>query len=1099
MRISDIQIGRTIIVELRLVGVDRPVSTLARGAEVQIYYSAVADETLIKVDSEIWPVEGTDANNAELLVELCESTLPRLCWLANQHDAGVRLVVQAHLFPMAYDSAEPLEIAVSDAIVETTIAKLLRRKAETAYVLDWLSENSVIDSSQSCVVLISAGESARLHLGSAFRIHGRRVNIDVTRTGLDNGYRITRVVNARRSDQEMVMMWRGPVTYRDATALGELRGRVHTQLDSILQQADSYLALWRQYNRLERESIVRRARELGWLKYRRCEQLPDGEKWRFWLAAKLPEEMLSYLSDDHADLEAAASLPEELRNDSMAVDGADAAEIVEGPLRSWLGRCESADGSTLILRPADPDRTGPPPDAGYLYISLIGDRIRLKRRDTARDRIAYAQNSMPQLALLLEGQSMPVSTHRKIKVHKRDISAVFDGNPTDRQREAIHLAVNTPDIALIQGPPGTGKTRVIAAIERILASDAKANGITDRVLLTSYQHDAVENAASYSVLELPPLKVGRRSGRRSETDGFADNVARWVKDRIAVLKADLIGYQQIPVAAASRTVRGLVASYVNSPGSRQESADLLASILEQAGEYLSQGLRGRLLERIHRIRAELPIDASDREQQELLMRAIRALRTEANAFVDDGSLMAYKLLHRLEGTDWLSESDRHSLELAASWEDGEVLDFLAVLQSIKERLLDRAQSPGLVERTELVSADVEALLMEVADALHAEERRSRGGEVATIDEYLHDLEYDPLGVQDTLRIYTAVLAATCQQSVSKPMERLTRDSIIEFDTVIVDEAARANPLDLMIPMSLARRRIILVGDQRQLPHILEPDVERQLEISEETTQASFRESLFGRLFRQAQELELRGDIKRAITLDTQYRMHPALGRFVSEVFYASSEQFGSPLPESDFAHDLEPFVGRVAAWIDVPSGLGLERDGRSKSRRVEALRVAEVTRRILRQRPDFSVGVITFYAAQALAILRELRGGNLVEEVDGVLQVASAFRETRDEHGRLTDRLRIGTVDAFQGKEFDVVVLSMTRSNRQPAHDEVAWRRKYGFLTLENRLCVAMSRQKRLLVVVGDKDMVRGPSAEKAIPGLSRFYELCGGDYGLRL
>jgi superfamily I DNA and/or RNA helicase len=92
-------------------------------------------------------------------------------------------------------------------------------------------------------------------------------------------------------------------------------------------------------------------------------------------------------------------------------------------------------------------------------------------------------------------------------------------------------------------------------------------------------------------------------------------------------------------------------------------------------------------------------------------------------------------------------------------------------------------------------------------------------------------------------------------------------------------------------------------------------------------------------------------------------------------------------------------------------------------------------------------------------------------------------------------------VDAFQGKEFDIVLLSLVRSNDQVAdiNDEATWRRKYGFLTLENRLCVAMSRQKRLLIVVGDADMVTGAVAEKAIRGLIAFLQLSGGSYGLRI
>jgi superfamily I DNA and/or RNA helicase len=75
----------------------------------------------------------------------------------------------------------------------------------------------------------------------------------------------------------------------------------------------------------------------------------------------------------------------------------------------------------------------------------------------------------------------------------------------------------------------------------------------------------------------------------------------------------------------------------------------------------------------------------------------------------------------------------------------------------------------------------------------------------------------------------------------------------------------------------------------------------------------------------------------------------------------------------------------------------------------------------------------------------------------------------------------------------------VVRSNSldAPIDDQIAQRRKYGFLTLENRLCVAMSRQKRLLVTVGDLAMVKHPSAPQAIPGLVAFVEeLCREPHG---
>ena len=118
---------------------------------------------------------------------------------------------------------------------------------------------------------------------------------------------------------------------------------------------------------------------------------------------------------------------------------------------------------------------------------------------------------------------------------------------------------------------------------------------------------------------------------------------------------------------------------------------------------------------------------------------------------------------------------------------------------------------------------------------------------------------------------------------------------------------------------------------------------------------------------------------------------------------------------------------------------------------------------------------------------------------DGTYRIQEAWKTTRDTSGKLRERLRVGTVDAFQGKEFDVVLLSMTRSNDIAADQPRLLRRKFGHLMLENRVCVAMSRQQRLLVVVGDSEMLRDEQAAAVLPGLVRFHELCGGEYGVRL
>lgn len=183
--------------------------------------------------------------------------------------------------------------------------------------------------------------------------------------------------------------------------------------------------------------------------------------------------------------------------------------------KSFLGEVVEIDSQKLEIeiKPSNADDEEiTPPHQGYIFISLLGDRIRLQRRTLAESAIRMAQNPMPQLALLLENHAVSFRRTRNIKPITKEVKKLFNGlSPTPRQEEAINIALNTPDIALIQGPPGTGKTKVITAIEARLAEEAEdANrSVNHRILLTSYQHDAVENAAERTTLfQLPAVRIG---------------------------------------------------------------------------------------------------------------------------------------------------------------------------------------------------------------------------------------------------------------------------------------------------------------------------------------------------------------------------------------------------------------------------------------------------------------------------------------------------------------------------------------------------------------------------------------------------------------
>ena len=308
---------------------------------------------------------------------------------------------------------------------------------------------------------------------------------------------------------------------------------------------------------------------------------------------------------------------------------------------------------------------------------------------------------------------------------------------------------------------------------------------------------------------------------------------------------------------------------------------------------------------------------------------------------------------------------------------------------------------------------------------------------------------------------------------------------IRFDTVVVDEAARANPLDLLIPLARAERRIVVVGDHRQLAHLLEPDVEGALDGTvSSATRDALRKSLFERLFLSLREGR---DPVRVVTLDQQFRMHQVLGAFVSRVFYEPHrEGFRSPRPDHDFQHGISRWPGKVAGWVDVPLTEGAEAPGRSKSRPVEAERVADEVAAILADpaAAGLTIGVVSFYSAQVDEIMDALSNRGIASRDDSGDPVITTEHRAR---------LRVGTVDAFQGREFDVVVLSCTRSSRGRAEGDAGIRQRYGHLLIENRLCVAMSRAQRVMIAVGDLAMF----APGPVPGLASFAELCRGEHGL--
>ena len=240
--------------------------------------------------------------------------------------------------------------------------------------------------------------------------------------------------------------------------------------------------------------------------------------------------------------------------------------------------------------------------------------------------------------------------------------------------------------------------------------------------------------------------------------------------------------------------------------------------------------------------------------------------------------------------------------------------------------------------------------------------------------------------------------------------------------------------------------------------------------------------------------------KRRVTLTKQFRMHPVIGDFISETYYDNqiSSEMVNPAKK---LHGLSiPWAkDKVAVFCNVSKKAGLEsREPGSKERIPEVVRIMELLNELREDQAfeNLSVGIISFYSKQVERIMEEAsKYGYTEREGDGSYHIAPAFQLTKD--GR--EKLRIGSVDSFQGKEFDIVILSTVRSNNILKIDENNLK-VFGFLTLENRLNVAFSRAQKMLITVGDADMFTDEYADNYVHGLHDFYtKLTAGEYGNRI
>lgn len=267
-------------------------------------------------------------------------------------------------------------------------------------------------------------------------------------------------------------------------------------------------------------------------------------------------------------------------------------------------------------------------------------------------------------------------------------------------------------------------------------------------------------------------------------------------------------------------------------------------------------------------------------------------------------------------------------------------------------------------------------------------------------------------IEKALALSANIVGMTCNRAAAYDF----RDRTEMFDIAIIDEVCKATLPEILSPLVISRKAILL-GDPKQLPPVFcseEQEIIRSIQNCN-LNRFMYIDSLFG-------------EGKTVSVLDTQYRMSNQIGRMISDLFYNGSLRNGRN-------EDIDDGL----TWVtyspsnDWPVSTEELSDKPKIYNEDECRIVADLVEQIINEsNQDATVAVIAPYRAQISFLRRACIN---------------------------SERVKIDTVDGFQGKESDVVIFSVTRTKGS-----------YRFLADDRRVNVALSRTRDRIFIVGNQE-----------------------------
>lgn len=665
------------------------------------------------------------------------------------------------------------------------------------------------------------------------------------------------------------------------------------------------------------------------------------------------------------------------------------------------------------------------PRRGTLSIDSDRTRSKLSREQAALRRVFDGGAARSDLKDILNNPAINPEPTRI------EIASYFQQDLDEAKKEALGSVMGATGLSIVQGPPGTGKTTLIAE----LIAQQLAHKPESRILLASQTHIALDHALS----KVMAVSADASVLRIGTPDQLAQAAEAWT------VPAQLAAWKSETQIASSKYLRRYLSATNATDVTTRELATRFRVALER---------RDKTEAALETRQSELKIATERRDtiqsKIDLLIDAVAELESRAPAggtgviarSIQDLVDRTVNLGAELTSTDEVIGSvDRLAVEVA------ELTSLLSELKPEIEQVASELRAlPGLDSET-----SEDELLAKIGDLLSEDDKRAQDFQ-ALAEEWVERFRPTP-EFRLALLFRARIVASTCVALTGSQ----GADRVI-FDLCIVDEASKANPTELLVPLA-SSQKWVLVGDEKQLPPFVEPELYDPNVLERHDLQRSEVEE---RLF-----AELAGSVPRGSvsSLTRQHRMHPAIGDLVSRTFY-DGRLLSSQRPESEL---MRRALGGNLIWRNRRKHSSERRAGVSYSNRDEAREILDVLINLDKHAGALSmqsveVAVIAGYAAQVLVL----------QEVIGT---------SRASLKRL--RVRVATIDSFQGQEAHICILSMTRDN--PKGD-------VGFLASPERLNVAISRARDGLVIVGNRETaLRAKGRAPALAEIARLVPAQGG------